>query len=193
MKCPQYVEIDNKRYKINTSYRIAIKCNEIATDNSISDYERALAIIYVLFGDKGLKDSKNHNKLLELAMKYLSCGKEIEKTDEKPDMDYVEDMDYIEASFMSDYGIDITKEDMDWYKFTNLLNGLSSSELGNSCILNRIRAIRNYDLSQIKDRKERQKMAKLKKQVELKKNKAENNLTQEQEESMERLNKMLGL
>lgn len=193
MKCPEYVEINNKKYKINTSFRTAIECNRIATDTTIGDYERALAIIYTLYGNKGLKDYINHNKLLQLAQKYLSCGKEIEQTDEEPDMDFIEDMDYIEASFMSDYGIDLTSEDMDWYKFTKLLNGLSSSEFGNSCILNRIRAIRNYDLSTIKDKKERDKMAKLKKQLELKKNKAENHLTKEQEESMERLNKMLGL
>lgn len=191
MICPKYVEVDNKRYKINTSFRTAIECNRIATDTTIDDYERALAIIYVLYGDEGLADIRNHNRLLELAQKYLSCDKEIEN--EEPDMDFIEDMDYIEASFMSDFGIDLTTEDMDWYKFTKLLNGLSSSELGNSCILNRIRAIRNYDLSTIKDKKERDKMAKLKKQVELKKNKPENNLTKEQEESMERLNKMLGI
>ena len=192
MKCPQYVEVDNKRYKINTSYKAAIECNRIATDNTIGDFERALAVIYTLFGDEGLSDKKHHEQLLKLAQRYLSCGKEIENTEE-PDMDYIEDMDLIEASFMSDFHIDLTKEDMDWYKFNNLINGLSSSELGNSCVLNRVRAIRNFDLSTIKDRKEKEKMAKLKKQVELKKNKAENHLTKEQEESMEKLNKMLGL
>ena len=193
MKYPEYVEIEGKRYKINTDFRVAIRCNEIAEDEKIGDYERVLGIIYTLYGDEGINTPDHYEKLLELAKKYLSCGKEIEiTTDEQPDMDYVEDMDYIEASFMSDYHIDLTNEQMHWWKFTKLINGLSNSDMGNCCILNRIRNLRNYNVSEIKDSKERQKIAKAKDMVALKKYKKENHLTKEQEESMERLNKILG-
>jgi hypothetical protein len=108
-------------------------------------------------------------------------------------MDYIEDYDYIVASFQSDYGIDLDSVDMDWKRFNTLMNGLSNSELGNCCVLNRVRNLRNYDPSQIKDAKERQKVVKAKEQVALKRYKEENHLTKEQEESMERLNKILGL
>ena len=94
---------------------------------------------------------------------------------------------------MSDYRIDLDEEDMDWHRFNKLMNGLSNSELGNCCILNRIRNIRNFDISKIKDSKERQKMAQTKEMFTLKKYKKENQLTKEQEESMERLNEILGL
>lgn len=193
MKYPEYVEIEGKQYKINTDFRVAIRCNEIAEDAKIGDCERALGIIYTLYGEEGINTPGHYEKLLELAKKYLSCGKEIEITsDEQPDMDYVEDMDYIEASFMSDYHIDLTNEQMHWWKFMKLMNGLSNSDMGNCCILNRIRNLRNYNVSEIKDSKERQKIAKAKDMVALKKYKKENHLTKEQEESMERLNKILG-
>jgi hypothetical protein len=193
MKYPEYVEVEGKQYKINTDFRVAIRCNEIAEDAKIGDCERALGIIYTLYGEEGINTPDHYEKLLELAKKYLSCGKEIEiTTDEQPDMDYVEDMDYIEASFMSDYHIDLTNEQMHWWKFTKLINGLSNSDMGNCCILNRIRNLRNYNVSEIKDSKERQKIAKAKDMVALKKYKKENHLTKEQEESMERLNKILG-
>lgn len=193
MKYPEYVEVEGKRYKINTDFRVAIRCNEIAEDEKIGDYERVLGIIYTLYGDEGINTPNHYEKLLELAKKYLSCDKEIEiTTDEQPDMDYVEDMDYIEASFMSDYHIDLTNERMHWWKFMKLMNGLSNSDMGNCCILNRIRNLRNYNVSEIKDSKERQKIAKAKDMVALKKYKKENHLTKEQEESMERLNKILG-
>ena len=190
---PEYAEIDGKTYKINTDFRIAIECNRIAEDKTIGDCERALALIYMLFGDEGINTLEHQEKLLKIGLKYLSCGKEVEKSNEQPDMDFIQDMDYIEASFMSDYNIDLTNEKMHWYKFYNLMNGLSNSEMGNCCVLNRIRNLRNYDLSQIKDNKERQKVAKAKEQVALKKYKREYNLTKEQEESMERLNEILGL
>ena len=74
MDYPKYVKIGEKKYKINTDFRVAIECQEIALDDSIGDFERALAIIYKLFGEDGLDDSNNYEKLLELAQKYLSCG-----------------------------------------------------------------------------------------------------------------------
>lgn len=194
---PEYIEIDNKKYKINTSYKIAIKCNQISMNKNIGDFERTFAIIYLLFGDEALddatKDGNKFQRLVELALKYLSCGKQLEKNDEIPDMDFVEDMDYIEASFMSDYHIDLEKEDMHWWKFSKLINGLSYSELGNCCVLNRIRNLRNFDLSQIKDAKEKAKIQKAKEQVALNSYKKENFITKEQEESMKKLNEILGL
>lgn len=169
---PEYAEINGKKYKINTDFRIAIECDRASRDESINGYKRALYIIYLLFGDEGLKDTQNHDKLLEMAKKYLSCGKEIEDTNEQePDMDFVQDMDFIEASFMSDYKIDLEHTEMHWYKFFNLINGLSNSELGNCCILNNIRNLRNLDPSTIKDEKERKKVIEAQKMYSLKKEK----------------------
>ena len=90
MNYPKYAQIEDRLYEINTDFRVAIKCNEVAEDKTISDTERALAIIYLLFGEKGLK-SHDREALLEKAKTYLSCGQEIENNDEEPDMDYIED------------------------------------------------------------------------------------------------------
>ena len=194
MEYPKYVKVNDKKYEINTDFRIAIECNRIAEDTSIGDFERALAIIYKLFGDEGINAQDDYERLLELAIKYLSCGKEVTGgNNEEPDMDFVEDMDYIEASFMSDYNIDLTSVEMHWWKFYKLINGLSNSEMGNCCVLNRVRNLRNFDTKDIKDQKEKERIEKAKKQVALKKNKKENKITKEQEKSMEELNKLLGL
>lgn len=190
---PEYAEVNGKKYKINTDFRVAIECNRIAEDGTIGDYERTLAIIYTLFGEKGLDEVEDYTELLEIAKKYLVCGKTLDKNDEKPDMDFVEDMDYIEASFMSDYHIDLSNVEMHWWKFFNLMGGLSNSELGNCCVLNRIRNLRTFDIKNIKDKKERDKIIKAQNEVALKKYKKEEHLTKEQEESMEELNKILGI
>lgn len=194
MSYPEYVKINEKKYKINTDFKIAIQCQEIALDDSIGDFERALAIIYKLYGEKGLNDSSNYEKLLELAKKYLSCGKEIDsKTTEEPDMDFIQDMDYIEASFMSDYNIDLTNTEMHWWKFYNLINGLSNSEIGNCCVLNRVRNLRNYDTKDIKDQKELAKINEAKKQVALKKRSKNNTLNEEQKKNIDNFYKMTGI
>lgn len=191
MKYPEYIEIGDARYKINTDFRVALKCNQISQDDSINDMERTMAIIYLLFGEEALKDISQYAKLSELASKYLCCGKEYEENNEEPDMDFEQDMDYIEASFMSDYHIDLSTTQMHWWKFYNLICGLSNSEMGNCCILNRIRNIRTMDTKDIKDSKEKKQIMDAKKHFALKKKQPK--LTEEQLRSIQELDKALGL
>lgn len=195
MDYPKYVMVEGKKYAINTDFRVAIECNRIAEDETIGDLERALGVIYELFGDEGINTPNHYEKLLEMAKKYLSCGKEIEDTKEKPDMDYIEDRDYIASSFQYDYKYDpYQMEYVHWWKYFNDLNNLSNSEFGNCCVLNRVRNLRNYDTRQIKDSKERQKMEKAKQQVALKKYKPKKKeATDEQMKSAEEFLKGIGL
>lgn len=194
MNNPEYVKIGEKKYKINTDFRVAIECNVIAEDDTLGQYERALAIIYKLFGDEGIDNSEDYEKLLELGQRYLLCGKEKEldgESKEKPDMDFVQDMEYIEASFMSDYNIDLENIEMHWWKFFKLINGLSNSEMGNCCVLNNIRNLRNMDLNEVKDQKLREKIRKAQQKVALKKN--QKPLTKDEIESIEEFNRLAGI
>ena len=93
---------------------------------------------------------------------------------------------------MSDYQIDLSKIKMHWWTFFNLLNGLSNSEMGNCCILNRIRNLRNYNTSDIKDLNERAKIDKAKRQVALKQKEKEVTLTEEQQKNVDEFYKSLG-
>lgn len=183
---PRFVKVDDKKYKINTSYTVAIECEEIAKNTDIGQYERALSVIYKLFGDEGLDNAEIHTKLLELGTKYLTCGKEQKSTSKKvePDMDYAQDMDYVIASFRSDYsGLDLENEDMHWWTFNKLMNGLTEN-----CVLNRVRYIRNYDINDVKDSKEREKWMEQKAAVALTKDNIELN-----DKQMESVNKFYKL
>lgn len=191
---PEYVEVKGKQYKINTDFRVAIECNRIAEDPTIGVLERSLAIIYTLFGDEGINTPEHYEKLLKLAKTYLSCGKKNNvEANEKPDMDFIEDYSFISTSFMSDYHIDLDNCEMHWWKFMDLMNGLSNSELGDCCILNRIRNLRNVDLKEIKDIKEREKIRKAQSQFALKKNEINKEPTKKQKERANELYRKLGL
>lgn len=196
MDNPTHVIIDGKRYNINTDFRVAIECNNIAIDTSINDYERALAIIYKLFGEDGLNDEHNHEKLLKLAEKYLSCGKEVQKNKkEEMDMDFEQDKGYIISSFRYDYHYNPYElEYLHWYDYFNDLNNLSNDEFGTCCVLNRVRNLRNYDLKSVKDPKEREKIRKAKEQVSLKKNNEnKNKFTQEKKENIDEFINLIGI
>lgn len=186
---PQYIKVKNKKYKINTSYKIALKCDDIIKNNTINDYEKTNAIIYLLFGQEALKDKQNKNKFIELAYKYLSCGQEPTKSKAKVDMNFKQDFKLIVASFKSDYGIDLLKEDIDWWAFWTYINGLKED-----CILNRVRELRSTNASEIKDVKERQKIIEAQHFWALKEeqNEQEINLTEDQQKSVDEFYKSLG-
>ena len=71
MNNPQYVKIKDKRYKINSDFRVALKCDKVAKDSKIDDTERALAIIYLLFGEDGLNSYEDWAELIRLGQKNL--------------------------------------------------------------------------------------------------------------------------
>ena len=198
MSNPQYVKVDDKLYKINTDFRIALECNKIAEDESIGNLERAMAIIYKLFGEEGL-DCENQNKLLELGMKYLLLGREEKSLKNEPhdkyELDFNKCVGLIKASFKFDYKYDPYElEYLHWYDFYNDLESLSTSEFGNCCILNRIVSILEQEPKEIKDSKQRQKLIDAQKLLKEKYcKKQEKEMTKEQEESARAFYKSLGI
>ena len=193
---PQFVEVDGKQYKINTDYRVAIECNRIAEDGTIGKLERSLAIIYMLYGDEGIDNPQHYEKLLSLGRQYLLCGKEFdEEANKKPDMDFDQDYGLIWTSIYSEYnGFDIDKEEIHWWRFNDMIESLSNSELGNCCALNRTRNYRNIDPKTIKDAKTRKKVIETQKKIALKKyQKKKKEPTQEQRDRANELLKQLGI
>ena len=196
MNKPKYVKIGDKKYPINTDFRIALECNNIAMDESIGDYERSLAIIYKLFGEEGL-ECDDQVKLLELGMKYLTFGKVNEKQSNK--LNYELDINkckgIIISSFKYDYGYDPYElEYLHWYDFYNDLENLSTSEFGNCCIFNRITGVLNTNPSEIKDSKYRKQVIEAQKELKEKYCKEKKSkITDKQRESAKEFYKSLGI
>lgn len=175
MKYPRYAKVNGQKYSINTDYRVALKCFEIINDASISDTERTYAIVYKLFGF--LPDDKDIGEFVRIAEKYLGCGKSQEEHhSRKKDMDFNQDWPYLVASFMSDYKINLNDEDMHWYQFIDLIQGLTETS-----VMSKVRELRNYDLSDVKDQKTRNKIYKAQQGVALKEE-----LTEEEKEALDK-------
>lgn len=184
---PEYIEIQEKQHKINTDFKVALACFEALEDEEINDVARMYALISLLLGveQNGEIEIPQFNnedlgKVIELLIKYLSCGKEDSSTVNKKDMDFIQDEEYIYASFMTCYKIDLDNTEMHWWKFCNLIKGLTDE-----CILNKIRDIRNTDLSEYKDSKTREKLIKAIDAVRLKEKK-----TKEQQDAIDEFNNL---
>lgn len=180
MTYPEYAEVDGIRYKINTDFRVALRCFDVIDDTSICDEERALAVIYLLFGEV---PTNRLEDFLRIAGDYLRCGeKEAAQESHNRDMDFTADEKYIAASFMSDYQIDLSRVDMHFWQYIHLIQGFTERS-----VMSRVREIRNYDLEELKDPKSRAKMVKAKEAVALpdKFSKAEQNAIDEFEKLFE--------
>lgn len=152
MKYPKYVKSNGKKYPINTDFKVALKCFEIINDSSIGDTERTYAIVYKLFGF--IPEDNEMELFVEKAEKYLGCGEtQEEQSSRNKDMDFNYDWKYLVASFMSDYHINLNEENMHWYQFIDLIQGLTEDS-----VMSRVRELRNYDLSEVKDQKQRNKI-----------------------------------
>ena len=160
MTYPRYAEVAGVQYAINTDYRVALRCFEVIEDTSICDEERALAVIYLLFGEV---PTDHLEDFLRIAGDYLRCGEKAETQEAaKKDMDFTADEKYIAASFMSDYQIDLSRTDMHFWQYIHLIQGFTERS-----VMSRVREIRNYDLEELKDPKSRAKMVKAKQAVAL--------------------------
>ncbi len=161
MNYPEYANIRGERYKINTDFKYGLRCFQVINDPDICDEERALAIIYLLFGF--IPDTELLGEFLEKAQIFLQCGETTEhQRQKKRDMDFDYDRKYINASFMSDYKIDLSKTEMHFWQFIELIQGLTEN-----CVLSKVREIRNYDIADYKDTKTRNKIIKAQAEVAL--------------------------
>ena len=160
MRYPEYAEVKGIKYKINTDYRVALRCFEVIENTTISDEERTLAVVFLLFGEVPVEDT---GEFLRIAGDYLRCGeKETTQEAHERDIDFIADEKYIVASFMSDYRIDLSSVDMHFWQYIQLIQGFTES-----AIMSRVRDIRNYDMNELKDPQSRAKMAKAKEAVAL--------------------------
>lgn len=188
MDNPEYIKIGDKKYKMNTDYRVVFEIDKISRDETINEYERMLSFLYVFYGEDGI-NSDDYEALLSGMFKFIkgrpSSAKVIDDKKQEVDMDYEQDMGLIIASMKNEYDIDITKEKIHWWTFFDYLNGLSTD-----CILNRVREIRSKDLSKIKDREELEEYTRLKQIWSLDKKKT---MTAEQKRSVEDFYKDLTL
>ena len=156
---PEYMEANGNLYKINTDFRVGLACMRAIDDPEINNTERFYAIESMLLGF----DVREEDEIVlqDKIATYLRCGKK-SNYDGVIDMDFEQDKSYISASFMSTYRIDLSKEKMHWWKFNELIEGLTDES-----ILYKIRELRNFDLSDIKDTRTKTKIRDAQRQVAL--------------------------
>ena len=114
---PDTITVDGKAYLIKTDFREWLKFAKIVeSENAI------LADLLYLFVDEFPQTDFTQ----ELVDFFLNENPLPNYTDgsSEPILDYLIDSEYIYASFMAEYGIDLISADLHWHQFKALLIGL---------------------------------------------------------------------
>lgn len=150
---PATVCIDGEEYEINTDFRIYLSLENIIFDEKMPIQKRIAKILSCCY--KRLPSSLD-GALEALLIFYAGdvCkdngGKGFKNGRGERILSFEEDADYILSSFLTEYGINLLKEDMHWWEFLALLRGL-----GQSCRLCEVIKYRTADISKIKNKEQR--------------------------------------
>ena len=118
---------------VNPAFDIVLEVQKLFKEDGITEYEKVSQALKMLVkNDWNLRlfsPTEKIRLLDEIGKKYVSVKKRPKlKKSPIPILDFEEDGDYIYASFMHDYHIDLIDEQgkLPWKKFLFLFNGLSS-------------------------------------------------------------------
>ena len=168
------VEIDGNQYVLNMAFDNILRLFDLLKDKEIDDATKIETGLLMLIDDKleGYSIEEKAEIFSQLFVHAVGKPKkkqlvdlegnpmpDIPEEDEKV-FDFVQDAEYIYASFMHTYGIDLFEQQgkLHWKKFKALLNGLSEDS-----IFSRIVGIRTAELPSGKGmQKERERLRKLK-------------------------------
>lgn len=148
---PQRVTINGISYRVNTDFRIWIKAIDI-----IERYPPKISTVLltpICYTDT----PKEASDAFEGILSFLNADKTEKEDTGKKVIDFDKDSSYIFSAFYAQYGIDLSVENMHYYKFRALLSGLCGDHM-----LLKIINIRSMDLSEIKDTEMRKRYATLK-------------------------------
>ena len=114
---PDTITVDGKAYLIKTDFREWLKFAKIVENENAT-----LADLLYLFVDE-FPQTDFTQELVEFFLNENPLPNYTDGSSE-PILDYLIDSEYIYASFMAEYGIDLISADLHWHQFKALLIGL---------------------------------------------------------------------
>ncbi|MDA1477265.1 Gp15 family bacteriophage protein [Bacillus sp. CLL-7-23] len=130
------IVLNGKEIPIDVSFDVVLRAFELGEDKAFQDVEK-WDIMAEMFtsNDEDYEQMEPHEKIIFVQAVLENFIKEDEEQEEKQQgssyqekyYDFVQDADFIYASFLFDYNIDLIEQQgrLHWRKFQALLNGLS--------------------------------------------------------------------
>ncbi len=148
----------------NTDCRTSMLFEMLMQDRNISKKEKVIQAIELYYPN--IEQITDIEKAIEDILWFYRCGKELINSNKKVENNnngnkqiysYEFDDNYIYSAFMQQYKIDLQDEDLHWWKFRAMFDGLSKETK-----IVEIMGYRALDLRTVKDKEERKRLKKLK-------------------------------
>nr|DAG86785.1 MAG TPA: hypothetical protein [Caudoviricetes sp.] len=146
---PRSIRIGDIDYPIRTDFRTWIKVESILKDSNIPDGFK-LSMIYIIcdlfYGNKDIS-TESTDAVFDGIFSFWRMYKPVnEKAKISHDIaySYDNDFDLIVSAFKQQYGINLFSDDMHWFEFKSLFDGLSESTM-----FRKIVGYRTVDLSKV--------------------------------------------
>lgn len=124
---------DKGRLIVNPAFDTVLEIQKLYLEDTLTDFEKIDQALWMLVKNRWnlrLYTPAEKVKLMEeIGKRFIDVKKRPQiRKNPMPVLDFEEDGDYIYASFMQDYRIDLIKEQgrLPWKKFLYLFNGLSA-------------------------------------------------------------------
>lgn len=122
---------DKGRFDINSAFDVVLEVQRLYKEESLTDYEKIQQALNMLVRNRWnlrlLKPAEQLKLMQDITSRYIEVEKRPQiKKSPVPVLDFERDGDYIYASFMQAYRIDLIDEQgkLPWKKFLYLFNGL---------------------------------------------------------------------
>lgn len=141
------IDYGGRMYRVNLSYDVVLRAYQLLEDDMFNDIDKYVILFQMFFGDDRLLEILSVDDVSTMVGmvfdQFINSKDENRSSNKKPVYDLHQDAEYIYASFMQDYGIDLLEEQgrMHWYKFMALLGGLSSNTKLHEVIEIRVRPV----------------------------------------------------
>ena len=126
---PEHFESGGKKYPIHTDYREWIRFECLISDADVPESLKTVMALRMIFADNIPDDILGAAAFMTW---FYRCGKPAPRRADDNNAsletrrvyDFEYDSEYIYAAFLEQYGIDLTKADLHWWKFRALFMGL---------------------------------------------------------------------
>ena len=158
---PDTVIVDGREFSIRTDFRISIMFELLIGDKELTQQQKLLQTLELYYDEI----PANGEEAIEQVLSFYACGKQAKNSSggkkkgiSTPIYSFEHDDGMIFSAFYDQYGIDLNEiEYLHWWKFKAMFDALKAD---NEIV--KIMSYRATDLSTIKDKHERNRIARLK-------------------------------
>lgn len=134
---PKTVKVNGSPFLLNTNFYIGIIFTELMTDRNIPPYDKVTRAIKLWYKElPPIETNEDIKAAFDAIMWFYTMGEDEEESKggqsssrvkQRPVriLDYEADQGYIVSAFQQQYNIDLTVENIHWWRFKMLFNGLT--------------------------------------------------------------------